>query len=167
MSCHRPKLTPAPAGAPSGHSASGEKTPGATDSKRNIATLVTISAVVTGTMRPTWGRLVRRPRGCGRVPIDRDRWSFGRREPLRLSSRTERQLLHPPIQQLGDVDLALTRAGDLVHPPKLLRLLAGFTKHPKNLAVQRELVDSSREGIRAEQHLIGSRRDTKRPRRSR
>src|SRR5437763_9650070 len=53
MSCHGPK--PAPAPPPSGHSASAENAPGATDCRKNIATLVAISAVVTGGMRRTWG----------------------------------------------------------------------------------------------------------------
>src|SRR5436190_1227796 len=52
MTCHGPKPAPAP---PGGHSASAENAPGATDCRTNIATLVAISAVVTGGMRRTWG----------------------------------------------------------------------------------------------------------------
>jgi hypothetical protein len=41
-----------------------------------------------------------------------------------LTAPFEHQLLYPPIQQFGDVELGLRRAGDFVDPAELLELFA-------------------------------------------
>src|SRR5262249_34430128 len=43
--------------------------------------------------------------------------------PFPLPSRMERQLLHSPIEQFGNVELVLARTRNLVNPPELLHLL--------------------------------------------
>ena len=48
----------------------------------------------------------------------------------RLLDRLQNQLLHPPIQQLGDVEFILRRAGDFVDPSELLELLARLVQYP-------------------------------------
>ena len=44
--------------------------------------------------------------------------------------RMQAQLLHPPVQQLGDIDFVLGRAGDFVDPAELLELLARWPSTP-------------------------------------
>src|SRR6185436_6498728 len=57
-----------------------------------------------------------------------------------LRLRAQRELLNAPIQQLGDVQLVLRRAGDLVDPAELLRLMARLAEPAEDLAVQGQLV---------------------------
>src|SRR5215475_280994 len=53
-----------------------------------------------------------------------------------LLIRPQDQLLHPPIEDLGHVELVLGRAGHLVDPPELVELLAGLAEHAEHLAVE-------------------------------
>src|SRR5574340_34136 len=76
----------------------------------------------------------------------------------------ENQLLYAPIQQFGDVEFGLRRAGHFVDPTELLELLARLPKHAQNLALQAELVDPAGITIRTEQHLMGSRCNADGPR---
>src|SRR2546423_5033338 len=62
----------------------------------------------------------------------------------RIRSRMQYQLLNSPVQELGDIQHILGRAGDLVDPAELLELLAGFAEHSKNFAVEREFVYAPR-----------------------
>ena len=43
--------------------------------------------------------------------------------------RLKNQLLHAPIQELGDVELIFRGAGDFVDPSELLELLARLAEH--------------------------------------
>src|SRR5262249_45521641 len=84
-----------------------------------------------------------------------------------LLLRIEYQLLHPPVEQLGDVEQVLGRAGDLVDPAELLELLARLAEHAEHLALERELVHPSGESVGCVEHLVRARRDAHRPRRAR
>src|SRR5882757_352795 len=57
--------------------------------------------------------------------------------------RLQQQLLHPPVQELGDIEHVLGRARHRVDPAELLELLAGLAEHAQNLAVERQLVDAA------------------------
>src|SRR5215470_19727973 len=76
---------------------------------------------------------------------------------------TNKELLHAPVQDLGDVDFILGRAGDLVDPAELLELLARLAHHAKHLAVKRELVEAARESVGNEHDLVRAGRDADRP----
>src|SRR6266404_3067217 len=78
----------------------------------------------------------------------------------------ENQLLHAPIQYFGDIELVFRRAGHLVNPTELLKLLAGLAEHSKNLAIESQFVNAARIRVSAVKHLPRSRRYTDRPRRS-
>src|SRR6266481_6430460 len=83
--------------------------------------------------------------------------------------RLQRQLLHAPVEQLGDVELVLARAGDLVNPAELLRLVSRLAEPPEHLAVERQLVDAAGERVAAVQELLAGcvrRRDADGPRRA-
>src|SRR5215831_695275 len=67
-----------------------------------------------------------------------------RRLPLR-PLRMESELLHAPIENLGHIERVLGRTGDLMDPAELAGRAAAGADHPQELAVERELVDSSRE----------------------
>src|SRR6266702_4843924 len=53
-----------------------------------------------------------------------------------LFLRMQNQLLHPPVEQLRDVEHVLRRAGDLVDPAELPQLLAGFAEHSEHLPLE-------------------------------
>ncbi len=63
-----------------------------------------------------------------------DRGKIGKACPSgtlsRLLERLQDQLLHPPIQQLGDVEFIHRQAGDFVDPSELLELLARLVQYP-------------------------------------
>ncbi len=82
-------------------------------------------------------------------------------------SRMQDQFLHPPVQQLGGVDHVLRRTRQCMDPAELLELFAGLAEHPQHLAVERELVDPPRPGVRTVDHLLRSGGDADRPGRSR
>src|SRR5262245_64263891 len=79
----------------------------------------------------------------------------------------DEQLLHAPVQDLGDVDFVLGRAGDLVDPAELLELLARLAQPTEHLAVKRELVETAREGVGDVHHLVRAGRYADRPGRAR
>src|SRR5262245_46059183 len=83
-----------------------------------------------------------------------------------LLVRAQHQLLHAPVQDLGDVELVLGRAGDLVNPSELLGLLARAAQIAQYLAFQGQFVDAPGIGIGAVEHLVRPRRDAERPRRA-
>ena len=56
--------------------------------------------------------------------------------------------MHAPVQQLGDVEHVLRRAGHRVDPAELFQLLAGLAEHAQHLAVEAELVDAAGPGVR-------------------
>src|SRR5262245_6303962 len=58
-----------------------------------------------------------------------------------LLIRPQHELLHAPVQDLGDIELVLGRTGDLVNPSELLGLLARAAEIAQHLALQAELVD--------------------------
>src|SRR5580693_3975223 len=64
------------------------------------------------------------------------------------------QLLHPPIEDFGDVEHVLVGAGDGVDPAELLELLAGAAEHAQNLAVEAQLVDAARKSVGDIEHLV-------------
>src|SRR6266478_10126010 len=85
-------------------------------------------------------------------------------------SRIEDQLLNAPVEDFGDIEHVLGRAGDFVNPAELLGLLAGLAEDAQHLAVKGELVDTPRMGIRAVEHLLPVRTrrgDAQSPRRAR
>src|ERR1700687_5880724 len=77
----------------------------------------------------------------------------------------EDQLLHPPVQQFGNIKFVLRGAGHLVNPAKLLGLLTGFAEYAENLPLKAKFVDAPRESIGSVQHLVRPRRDADSPRR--
>src|SRR5258706_6591323 len=81
-----------------------------------------------------------------------------------ITSRMKDQLLHSPIEQLGDEDHVLRWAGDRMNPAELLQLLARLPEHAEDLSVEAELVQPPRVGIGGEQDLVRAGRDAKRPR---
>src|SRR5438876_1255677 len=83
------------------------------------------------------------------------------------SALMQDQLLHAPVEQLGDVEQVLGRAGDFVDPAKLLELFSRLAEYAEHLALKAELVDPPRVGVGCEQHLVGPRRDAQRPGRTR
>src|SRR5215831_9928790 len=83
-----------------------------------------------------------------------------------LLVRAQEELLHAPVQDLGDVDLVLRGTGDLVNPSELLGLLARAAEIAQHLALQAELVHAPGIGIGAVEHLVRSWRDAERPRRA-
>src|SRR5882672_7651391 len=89
------------------------------------------------------------------------------RSSVVISPRMEQQLLRAPVQELGDVELVLRRAGELVNPAELLERLARAAEPALHLAVERELVDTARIRVRDVQHLVRRRGDAERPRRAR
>ena len=79
----------------------------------------------------------------------------------------QNQFLHAPIRRLSGVDFVFRRAGQRLRARELLQVASGAADDSKHLAVERQLEDPPREGRFAEeQHLIGSRRDAARIRRS-
>src|SRR5580692_4191152 len=80
--------------------------------------------------------------------------------------RMQDQLLHPPIEDFGDIERVLVRAGDGVDPAELLELLAGAAEHAQNLAVEAQLVDAARKSVGDIEHLVRRWRDAQRPRRA-
>src|ERR1700689_2857052 len=84
-----------------------------------------------------------------------------------LLLRMQDQLLHAPIEDFGDVERVLVRAGDGMDPAELLELLAGAAEHAQNLAVEAELVDAAGKSVGDIEHLVWRRRDAQRPRRAR
>src|SRR6266446_2107967 len=83
------------------------------------------------------------------------------------SALMQDQLLHAPVEQLGDVQQVFRRAGDFVDLAELLELFSGLPEYAEHLAFQAELVDPARVGVGREQHLVGPRRDAQRPGRTR
>src|SRR5581483_132850 len=77
------------------------------------------------------------------------------------------ELLHAPVQHLGDVELVFRGAGHFVYPAELLELLAGFPEYAEDLAVERQLIDAAGKRVGAVKHLPLTRRDADRPRRAR
>jgi len=49
----------------------------------------------------------------------------------------QQQLLYAPVQDFGDVDFVLGRAGDFMDPSELFRLASGLSKNTQNLPVER------------------------------
>src|ERR1051326_3220804 len=47
----------------------------------------------------------------------------------RVLVRMQQELLHPPIQNFGDVERVLVRAGDGMHPTELLELFSRAAEH--------------------------------------
>src|SRR5882762_8464490 len=83
--------------------------------------------------------------------------------------RLQRQLLHAPVEQLGDIELVLAWTRDLVDPAELLRLVSRLAEPSEHLAVERQFVDAAGERIRAVEELLAlrvGRRDAERPRRA-
>src|SRR4030095_9915804 len=84
--------------------------------------------------------------------------------------RAERQLLHPPVEELGHVNLVLRRARYFVDPAELLHRVARLAEPAEDLAVERQLVDTSGIRVGAVQELCArrvGRRDADGPRRAR
>src|SRR5580692_4991887 len=77
--------------------------------------------------------------------------------------RMQDQLLHPPIEDFGDIEHVLVRAGDGMDPAELLELFAGAAEHAQNLAVEAQLVDAAGESVGDIEHLVRRRRDAQRP----
>src|SRR5439155_16832220 len=77
---------------------------------------------------------------------------------------SQNKLLHPPIQDFADVELVFRRTRDLMNPPKLFELLAGFAKQAQDFSIQAELVDPAGKSVGAVQVLMRRRRNTNRPR---
>src|SRR5438094_31644 len=116
--------------------------------------------------RGSFARPVRRPRSScgGPCATSRDRWlSSG----ALCTAWVERQLLDAPVEQLGDVELVLGRAGDLVDPSELLDFLSRLAEYAEGFALERELVDPPRHRVGAVKDLIRRRRDADRPWRAR
>src|SRR5262245_65870087 len=80
---------------------------------------------------------------------------------------TNKEPLHAPVKDLGDVDFVLGRAGDLVDPAELPELLARLAQPTEHLAVKRELVETAREGVGDVHHLVRAGRYADRPGRAR
>src|SRR5262249_7806742 len=76
-----------------------------------------------------------------------------------LLVRPQDQLLHPPGQNLGDVEFVLGWARDLVNPPELLELLARLAEITEHLSIQAECGDAAGIGIGAVEYLVRPRRD--------
>src|SRR5262249_59873156 len=110
--------------------------------------------------QPWWGGGPRPP------PLRRWRGWGGEAASGPRPSSPQRQLLPPPVEQLGDVELVCRRARDLVDPSELLRLFARFAQHAEHLAVERHLVDAAGKRVRGEHDLVRTRRDADRPRRA-
>src|ERR1051326_965142 len=85
----------------------------------------------------------------------------------RVLVRMQQELLHAPIQNFGDVECVLVRAGDGMHPTELLELFSRAAEHPQHLAIERQLVEAAGERIGDVEHLIGRRRDAQCPWRAR
>src|SRR5262249_22570168 len=81
-----------------------------------------------------------------------------------LLLRMQNELLHAPVQNLGNVEVVLGWACDLVDPAELLELLARFPEIAEHLAVEAQLVDAAGIGIGAVEHLVGTGSDAQRPR---
>src|SRR5205085_2828731 len=47
----------------------------------------------------------------------------------------EKELLHPPVQELADIQHVFRRTGDLVNPSELLQLLPRLAEHAEHLAL--------------------------------
>src|SRR5260221_8483455 len=73
----------------------------------------------------------RRPKTC---------WGISPDKGACLLVRLEDQLLHAPVQQLGDVQQVFRGAGDLVDPAELLELLAGLAKPAEHFADRKSVV---------------------------
>jgi len=69
------------------------------------------------------------------------------------SALMQDQLLHAPIEQLGDVE-QFSDGRRFRDPAELLELFSGLAQYAEHLAVQAELVDRP-VGVGREQHLIG------------
>src|SRR5438876_8869878 len=77
------------------------------------------------------------------------------------------QFLHPPVQELSDVEHVLGWTRDFVDPAELLQLFSGFAEHAEDLAFEAQFVDTSGISIGRIQHLIRSGGDADGPGRTR
>jgi len=66
----------------------------------------------------------------------------------RFLSGMENELLHPPVQYFGDIELVFRWTGLLVNPTELFELLAGLAEYAQKFAVQSQFVNASRIRIR-------------------
>jgi hypothetical protein len=82
------------------------------------------------------------------------------------ASAVQYELLHPPVQEFGDVEHVFRRAGHLVDPAELLQPLAGAAEDAQQFALQRQLVDAAGKRVGAVEDRLRSGRDADRPRRS-
>src|SRR5882724_5127097 len=78
----------------------------------------------------------------------------------------QNELLHTPIQNLGNVQFVFRRTSNLMNPTKLSQLFPGFAQHTQHFAIQTQFVNAARKSVRAVQHLMGRRRNANSPWRS-
>src|SRR5258708_36287309 len=81
-----------------------------------------------------------------------------------LCCRMQVEFLYSPVQELCNVKRIFRRTGNLMHPPELAGLFAGFPKNAEDVSVQIHLVDSARAGIGSVKHLFGTRSNADAPR---
>src|SRR4029079_2777695 len=86
---------------------------------------------------------------------------------VRGASRLQDQFLHPPVQEFGDIQHVLRRAGHRVNTAKLLELLSGLAEHAEHLALETQLIDAAGPGVGTVKHLVRRWRDAERPWRAR
>src|SRR5487761_323360 len=68
----------------------------------------------------------------------------------------EGQFLHTPVQDFAHIKRVFRRTGDLVNPAKLSHRAAAAAEHAEDFAIERQLIDSPRECVRAVEHLVGT-----------
>src|SRR4029077_12131225 len=75
----------------------------------------------------------------------------------------KQELLHAPVEDLGDVQLVLRRACNFVNPAELLRLLPCLAEDAEQLSVERDLIYTSRKRVGGVEHLVRTWGDANRP----
>src|ERR1019366_3702971 len=74
------------------------------------------------------------------------------------------QLLQAPVEEFGDIDRVLGRAGDLVNPAEFFRLAASAAKYAQNFSFERHLVNAARKSVGRVEILRRTGRDADCPR---
>src|SRR3954470_24439072 len=79
--------------------------------------------------------------------------------PARCRSGMQDQLLHSPVEELGNIEYVFGRTRDLVYPAELLHLLARLAEHAEHFPIERKLVDATGISIRRIKDLTRTRGD--------
>ena len=77
-----------------------------------------------------------------------------RKAPCGRRLARQQELLHPPVQKLGDEQHVRLRTRHLVNPAELFQAFPRPPEHSQKLAVERQLVDAAGKTISTVKNLV-------------